>query len=135
MSSEDSASPPSPPSLTPTIRILHQNPFSVEDSSYSALEFFNSCEDAKANSNVTADTDKISFVRWNLKANSLAGKLMSASAIDSRLIKHDYSVFWRNFVEAFGLVQRHNSLPWIIMLADSLHLGLLIFSQHKPLLP
>ncbi len=75
------------------------------------------------NSNVTADSDKISFVRSNLKSGSRASKLMSATAFDSRLIKHDYSIFWRNFVEAFGLVQHHDSLQWIFMLAESLTSG------------
>ncbi len=71
MSSQDSAHPPSPPSHS-----YHQNtseslfrPFSGEVSFYLALEFLNSCEDAMTNSNVTADSDKISFVRSNLKAD------------------------------------------------------------------
>ncbi len=72
------------------------------------------------NSNVTGDEDKISFVRSNLEGASLAAQMMQASAFDPKYIAYNYTVFRQNFLEVFGLVQRHDSLQWIFHFADSL---------------
>ena len=124
-----------PNSAAPTIKILHQNPsfrlFSAEDDSHSALDFLNCCEDAMANSNVTDDRDKISFVRSFLAPDSEAARLMSAAAFDPRKIKHDYKVFKEHFLEVFGLPQSQDSLHWIFRMADALTEGIGSFNYRN----
>ena len=116
--------PPSTPSLTPTIRLLHQTPsfkpFSGEDASSSALTFLESCEDSMRNSNVTNDADKISFVRSNIKPDSLASDMMQASSFTPKLLNYDYAVFRENFLKTFGSTKHHDSMQWTFRLADAL---------------
>ena len=110
--------------VTPTIKILHQNPsfklFSGDDPSYPPLEFLKACEDAMANSNIKDDGDKISFVRSNLKSGSTAASMMKAAAFTSRKTGNQYAVFRKNFLELFGPTRIHDALSWVFRFSESL---------------
>ncbi len=107
-----------------TVKLLLQNPsfqpFSGEDVTYSALTFLEACEDSMRNLYITSDTDKIAYLRSNLKSNSVASTMMHSSAFTPKLINCSYSTFRANFLTAFGLTQHHDSLRWVFRHADSL---------------
>ncbi|KAG0727656.1 hypothetical protein GWK47_034191 [Chionoecetes opilio] len=118
------APPVAAPSLTPTIKILHQEPlvkrFSGEDPSYSALNCLGLCEDLMRNSSLVLDLHKIAFVRSQLVPDSLAARMMLASALQPGLLNNSYHEFRDNFLQAFGSGQHRGGLQWVFRMTDSL---------------
>lgn len=103
---------------TPTLKLLHQAPtiphFDGENLlQYSALQYITLCEDTMANSCITSDADKISFIRSYLTPGSLASDLMSATAFDPKALNYDYTQFRSNFLKAFGPPQVKDSFQWV----------------------
>ena len=107
-----------------TIKLLHQDPslkrFSGEDPLHSPLIFLQQCEDVMSNSNVTNDTDKISFIRSQLVQDSLASVMMRANCFNTSIIGASYIKFKDNFLRTFGTTQDDSSLQWSFRLADTL---------------
>ena len=81
--------------------------YSGSDSEHSARDYVEQCEDVMRNSGVTADADKISFLRAHLQVGSPAAHAMRASAFTDPTENQDYEEFRTNFLESFGDDRKH----------------------------
>ena len=85
------------PQHTNPIKVLptvaEKRAFSGTVPEYSAREYIAQCEDVMANSYMTDNADKISFLRSHLQPGSQAAHTMCASAFTEPLRNRDYELF------------------------------------------
>ncbi len=124
VSTNPSPNPSSPPfsnkqestakMATSTIKLLPTSAsvraFSGTDADYSARDFIRQCNDVITNSFVTANGDKIAFVRSRLQPGSRACCLMQASAFTEPQESKNYPEFRSNFLETFGEAEKRSLL-------------------------
>ena len=92
--------------------------FSGNDLDHSAYDYIEQCEDVMRHSYVTADADKISFLRSHLQVGSPAAHAMRASAFTDPTERQDYDEFRTNFLETFGDDRKHGLVKGV---SDAVH--------------
>ena len=92
--------------------------FSGNDPDHSAYDYIEQCEDVMRHSYVTADADKISFLRSHLQVASPAAHAMRASAFTDPTERQDYDEFRTNFLETFGDDRKHGLVKGV---SDAVH--------------
>ena len=95
-------------------------PFTGTDSDYSAREFLTQCEDVMANSFVTDDGTRISFVRSRLQPGSKAGRAMQVSTFTEPPASVDYAEFRTTFLEEFGSAAKRSLVKGVNVAVDTI---------------
>ena len=116
---------PPPPNTTPSSNTIKCLPvvagvrkFSGNEPDHTAYDYVEQCEDVMRHSFVTADVDKISFLRSHLQVASPAAHAMRASAFTDPTERQDYAEFRTNFLETFGDDRKHGLVKGV---SDAVH--------------